>query len=260
MRPSSSFPPAAEPRHPAIRRAWTGRRPRTAGFSLVEVLAALILTVLLVAALMPFAGGVATRWMTGQRRVEEADVWMRATVRLADDTARAIPLTIGADQNQRVVFRGSEREILFVRPSLSAAASSALEVVALTVERTDEGEALVRRSTPYDPGVLDRETSSFEASTTIASGPYRFRFEMVSPRGDRTGEWTDLKALPRLVELSVETTGSRIVPPAPIALPLLASGPKAPPPDKAGQPGSSPQTGTPPPPPPPAGGGGQNRL
>ncbi|MEJ1159961.1 PulJ/GspJ family protein [Prosthecomicrobium sp. N25] len=232
MRPPSSFRPAE-----ALRRRGRGR---TAGFSLVEVIAALVLTVALVAALMPFAGTVAARWMTGQRKIEDADLWMRATARLGDDLARAVPVMTGDEKTPRLVFRAGSREVVFVRPALSAAAGAALEAVALTVEAADDGEALVRRSVPYEPGAADRDPREFAGATTIASGPYRFSFASVSAKGERRDDWTDPKAMPRLLELTVAPASGRAAPPVPIALPVLAAAPRAAQPAQPAAPGQKP--------------------
>ncbi|MBT9289626.1 PulJ/GspJ family protein [Prosthecodimorpha staleyi] len=216
MRPSSSSPARARQRPPATH----GR----AGFSLVEVLAAVVLTVGLIVAAMPFLTGVLGRWMTGQRSLEDADLWMRASLRLSEDTARAIPLVTGDPKSPTVAYRGDDRQIRFVRPSLSSNAASRFETVTITLERTDDGEAVIRRTSPWTPAGFDAPGGGGTA-TTILSGPYRFRFVQVSGSGDRSADWSNPQEMPRLVELVVEPTGRRPVPAAPLALPILANRP-----------------------------------
>lgn len=240
MRPSSSSPAPARSRPPrrqgrvgfspvpaARNRAGFSRFPAArnrAGFSLVEVLAAVVLTVGLIVAAMPFLTGVLGRWMTGQRSLEDADLWMRASLRLSEDTARAIPLVTGDPKSPTVAYRGNDRQIRFVRPSLSSNAASRFETVTFTLERTDDGEAVIRRTSPWTTAGFDAPGGGGTA-TTILSGPYRFRFVQVSGSGDRSSDWSNAQEMPRLVELVVEPTGRRPAPAAPLALPILANRP-----------------------------------
>lgn len=261
MRPSSSSPAPAEP--PAGPGSERRRDPadRRAGFSLVEVLAAVVLTVALVVAILPFFAGVVGRWMTGQRLIEDADLWMRAGLRLAGDTARAVPVMRPGPGEPRLLYAGDERNLLFVRPALSAGAGAAYEIVGLAIERSDDGEAVVRRSAPFDPAAPAPDPGRLGGATTLLSGPWRFRFEHVSARGDRTPAWTTPGELPRLVELVAEPTARRPAPPAPLALPFTAVRPPAgaiPAPVAAGaagarQPGAQPPPGLIPPVRPPGG-------
>lgn len=232
MRPSSSSPSA-------------DRRDPRAGFSLIEILAAVVLTLFLVAAVMPFASTVLARWMTGQRQLEQADLWMRATVRLVDDAARAVTVLVPGGEQPRVFFRGGDREMVFVRPPLATTSRVPLEQVAYTIERSDDGEALVRRSRPFDPTGLGLPAQDYAASTTIASGPYRFRFTHVSAKGVREPEWRETNTMPRLVELTVEATGSRAAPPAAIAMPFIAAHPADTGPKRDTRPGAQGGPGTP---------------
>jgi general secretion pathway protein J len=198
---------------------------QNAGFSLIEVLAALVITGGLLAALLPFASNVSTYWLTGQRSLETSDLWMRLSVRLSADIARAIPLPVGTVKEPRLFWASNGQSILFVRPSVSAVGGGRLEVVAYTIERADDGQAVIRRSMPYDPGALDRAPSSIGNATALASGPFQFQFVTIGREGQAVDAWQDPRELPARVELAIAAAGNRPVPEVPMGFAVAARRP-----------------------------------
>ena len=138
-----------------------------AGFTLVEVLAALVVTAGFVAVVLPFAGRLATRWWVGEARVEAADGWMQGVARLSDDLSQAVPIMVRQGDKAVASFDAGPDFVQFVRPALGSAALG-LETVRFEVRWSAAGSALVRRAARFRPG----DPSAPGSPTTILEGPY----------------------------------------------------------------------------------------
>ena len=193
-----------------------------AGFTLLEVLAALVVTGAVVAVVLPYAGRLATRWWVGEASVEAADGWMQALNRMGDDLAQAVPYGIG-DGDPQSAFQAGPDAIAFVRPALGG--GDGLEAVSYEIRASPAGHALVRRSRGFDPDAFGRDAGG--TSATLLDGPFRFRLVEVAPDGTRRRGWSPADGMPAAVELSAAGTGPAPVPAAPVRLPIVARVPAA---------------------------------
>ena len=220
---ASNSPPAdrAEATEAEGHRRPAAERRRSAGFTLVEVIAALVLTGALAVIVLPFMARTVERWVTGQRLVEDADLWMRVGARLTADLSAVVPLVIPAEGGPKLLFVANDHQIVFVRPALiSTDGPGRLEVVRLTIEASPDGVSLVRRTAPFSSAIIDNDSHVEENATAILTGPYRLSFVLVALDGTRPSEWTSTKSLPRRIEMVASATATRPVPAAPIVLPI----------------------------------------
>ena len=168
-----------------------------AGFALIEVLAALVITASLVAVVLPFASHLLARWRTGQPEIDSADTWMQAIARLSDDLAQAVPITGAGASSDAVEFRLAPGSVKFVRPSLGDSADLGLETVTYVVGSSPAGDVLVRYAQPFVPERFDDETqarpqkhhSRWAFSTCICPDEERPPSERrrAGPQGDARG-------------------------------------------------------------------------
>jgi len=193
-----------------------------AGFSFVEMLAALAITAALVAVVMPFAGRLVERWSNGEQAVQDADAWMQATARIAADLSEAIPLhERSTDRAPRVLFRMDRRSVVLVRPVLAQAAGP-LEFTAYVIEPNQAGgDALVRYSAPFEQGRFDTDPRGFGNATTLLSGSFRLAFRAVNKEMSKSEDWPDPTELPLNLELVATPTGRGLMP-AVTTLPIAA--------------------------------------
>lgn len=199
-----------------------GRDPR-AGFTLIEVLAALVVTGLLVAVVLPYAGRLATHWWVGEATVEAADGWMQAVNRMGDDLAQALPYGIVNEDTPAAAFEVGPDSVAFVRPALGGA--EGLDAVTYEIRPSAGGSALVRRSRPFDPVTFGRDVGG--GTATLLDGPYRFRLVVVAADGTRRRDWKPGDGMPAAVELSTTATGRAPVPAAPVLMAIAARAPAA---------------------------------
>ncbi len=207
-----------------------GGDPR-AGFTLIEVLAALVVTGAFVAAVLPYAARLATHWWVGEATVEAADGWMQAVNRMGEDVAQAVPYGLGGgDAAPAAAFRAGPDGIAFVRPALGDGVG--LDAVSYEVRPSPGGSALVRRSRRFDPAAFGRDVGG--ASATLLDGPFRFRIVEVAADGTRRRDWAPADGMPAAVEVSASGTGRAPVPAAPVLMPIPARAPEAAKPAGAG--------------------------
>ena len=121
------------------------------GFTLIEALAALAISSVIIATTVTLIHMVAGNFDRGTRGVDAADGLMLAVQRLASDFGAA-RYTVWTTQTGFALAFKAERadgekpaQIVFVSEQRSESESSADEVVSLAIEQTDETTRLVRR-------------------------------------------------------------------------------------------------------------------
>lgn len=187
-------------------------RPGRAGFSLIEVLVALAITVLLVVTFAPFASQLVLTWGRGARTAEFIEMLTRADDRMERDLLSAVPMTLTRGDTTAMVFRGAPGSVVFATATPFGPGRGGIELVSFGVEKDGQsGMALVRRRAPLRDAT--QSPSGFRDPVTLLSGPYEFRFEYVAADGTRVKEWQNRLDMPARVELVI-LSGGRLVLPA----------------------------------------------
>lgn len=194
-------------------------RRAKAGFALIEVLASLVITLLLMVALTPFVRQMLATWSRGGEAAALVEVERRGLGRLRDDVRHAIAGAGYGRNEDLAIFRGNEVSLSF--PAVLALGSSAtgVEYLSYTIENTADGRALVRRSAP----MIGSTYGTLTDPVIIASGPFKFFFKYFSRDGQELVEWTASRFdLPARVELNLSSENGSMLS-IPITLPLFAS-------------------------------------
>jgi prepilin-type N-terminal cleavage/methylation domain-containing protein len=205
----------------------TARRNRAraacAGFSLIEVLAAMAIASAIIIATAGLIRDVASFFDRGARGASEAERLMLAVARLAGDFGAARFVPRRTDDGAAIAFAAeaasSERpaRIMFVGAGVIAARSPATrapddELVSLTIEEDGELRRLVRRRAPW-PGPRTRFEDVTPADPVVLlEGRFdmSFVFARVTPDGAMTwyASWAGEAVLPRYVRLFVRDRAS----------------------------------------------------
>ncbi|HEX5958028.1 MAG TPA: hypothetical protein VFY92_05145 [Hyphomicrobiaceae bacterium] len=182
------------------------------------MLAALVVTLLLVVALTPFIGQVLGTWARGTETTRHVELVTRGIGVLRQDLRHAIVWTGFGESDNLLVFRGSEAAMTFPAATGFGPGRDGLEMISVTVDTSDDGRALVRRRAP----LVGSTYAKFRDPVVLLSGPYRYVFRYFAREGPGMPVWTNTQEPPVRVELTV--TGERgPLFSAPIELPLLAS-------------------------------------
>jgi prepilin-type N-terminal cleavage/methylation domain-containing protein len=213
------------------RRADAGRH----GFSLLELLAALAIAAVIIAASTALVHNVALHFEQGTRTVSNDERVILAIERLAADigSARFVPRTTddrSAPSTTPIAFIGQPATVVFVGPGGVAANQSGEEVVSLSVEQEDEVSRLVRRRAPWFGPRTRFEELTFSDPVILLDGRLLISFAFGQFTQDGTLAWSDVwkgqASLPRFVRLNLRdrATGADLLPETEFVIRADASG------------------------------------
>jgi len=199
------------------------RDDRRAGFTLIEVLAALAVGSVIIMATAALIHDVARHFDRGTRGAQEAERLMLAVERLAQDfnSARFVGWT--TERGTAVAFTGEPAtgdrpaKVVFVGDAGIMAGPQGEEVVTLTVEPAGEVMRLVRRRAAWTgPRTRLEEVSPRDAVVLVEGAlDIAFVFGRIAPGGalEWSESWIGQTTLPRFVRLILRdrTTGSDLL-------------------------------------------------
>jgi prepilin-type N-terminal cleavage/methylation domain-containing protein len=199
------------------------RSNRCAGFTLIEVLAALAVGSVIILATAALIHDVARHFDRGTRGAQEAERLMVAVERLAQDfnSARFVGWT--AEGRASLAFTGEPArgdqpaKVTFVGDAGIVAGPQGEEVVTLTIETAGDLTRLVRRRAAWVGPRMRLEDVSPQDAVVLIEGPLDmvFAFGRIAPSGalEWNESWIGQSTLPRFVRLilSDRTTGSDLL-------------------------------------------------
>jgi len=195
------------------------RDDRRAGFTLIEVLAALAVGSVIIMATAALIHDVARHFDRGTRGAQEAERLMLAVERLAQDfnSARFVGWT--TESGTAVAFTGEPAtgdrpaKIVFVGNAGIMAGPQGEEVVTLTVEPAGEVTRLVRRRAAWAGPRTRLEDVSPQDAVVLVEGALdiAFVFGRVAPGGalEWSESWIGQTTLPRFVRLILRDRATR---------------------------------------------------
>lgn len=180
------------------------------GFTLIEALAALTLTGLVLSALAAISAQWLPNWSRGFDRIQQSELVGIAMQRIAADVAAAEYVSPHRDLRQPL-FDGSARSISFVRTALGPNVGVGLDVVRIG-ETTDQGRLVTVRSrvafVPTPIGASAFEQLPVADAVVLLRPPLRLSFTYAGPDLIFRDDWRDQDELPAAIMLTVRDTAS----------------------------------------------------
>jgi general secretion pathway protein J len=203
-------------------------RKRSAGFSLLEVLVALSLLALIMAA-MPSVVQLARRAWESSQAIDAAGSQQIATRFLRDRIAQAMPLAQKrADGSAPVLFEGAADRVTFVAPSIDGPPGTGLFIFDLIASGATGGQkSVLLRWRPYRPTMEGNGGIEGAGERVVLEGVTTFGLRYFG-RQTATGVrgWSDVwpraSSMPELVELRIVSRNSLVANPPPMVIELLA--------------------------------------
>jgi prepilin-type N-terminal cleavage/methylation domain-containing protein len=193
---------------------------RRDGFTLIEVLAALAISSVIIVATAALIHNVAGNFDRGTRGVNAADRLMLAMERLALDFSSARYVAWMTPTGPALAFKGEQADderpaqIVFISSASDLSGPPTDEVIKLMIERSDEVTRLVRRRAAWTgPNMLVDHVSPQDPVVLIEGNlDISFVFGRIAPGSGLvwSGAWTGETTLPRFVRLVLRdrATGS----------------------------------------------------
>jgi prepilin-type N-terminal cleavage/methylation domain-containing protein len=188
---------------------------RNAGFSLVEVMAALVVICLLMVALTPFVNQLLSTWARAGTIGGMVDMTSRGIGQLRKDLRQTVPL---AERPGVVAFRGDEVHFEFPAATGLGLGRGGVEMIAISAEQLEGKQlALVRRRS----GHLTTESGAeLKDPVVLFSGNLQYIFRYIAQDGTRQSTWSDRPDLPVRIELNILDGREPLLPA--LELPLYA--------------------------------------
>jgi general secretion pathway protein J len=185
---------------------------QSAGFTLVEALAATLVMSMIFAGLAMITGQWLPNWDRGAARLQRAALVTLGLDRLTDDLAAAE--FISADvEDKAPLFAGAETSVVLVRTALAPNAPTGLEVVRIAQISDASGLAVVRSTAPLPTGRRsdDAEGLLFSNPVVVLRAPYHLAFSYAGPDRVWRDSWQGRRQLPRAVRVLLRDTASATV-------------------------------------------------
>lgn len=190
-----------------------------AGFTLIEVLATLLLTGLLVSSMMTITGQWLGGWNRGAARLERVESLAVTIDRLALDIQSVIALpAIGRDAVP--TFAGDGNGLMFVHPSIDPGAPAGLEIVRFYKSRDG---ILLRARAAYDPQVQLQKATVGEA-VIVSRDTAGIAFAYMGKEGQYSSEWSQAQP-PTAVRATIPSPAGAGRPDLIVSFPVHASVP-----------------------------------
>lgn len=185
----------------------------SAGFTLVEALAATLLMGIILAALATVTGQWLASWDRGFTRLQRIELLAIGLDRLTDDLAAAEFISIGpGNGNALPMFDGDKLSVTFVRTTLAPNAGGGLEVVRIAETSDGGAPALVRSTAPLPTGALqDADALVFANPVVVIRAPYRVSFSYAGPGRVWRDTWQGQNQLPRAVRAQVRDNATSML-------------------------------------------------
>jgi general secretion pathway protein J len=184
-----------------------GKRIGEQGFTLIEALAALALTGLVLAALATITAQWLPNWNRGFDRIQQTELVGISMQRIAADLAAAEYVPPNRDQ-EKPLFDGSASSVTFVRTALGPNAGVGLDVVRIG-EMTDQGRLVTVRSRAVFAPLSPSEQINFSDPVILMRPPFRLSFAYAGPDRVFRDYWHDADKLPATIMLTVRDATSR---------------------------------------------------
>ena len=184
-----------------------------AGFSLIEAMAALALTAIIIIALSSVAGQWLPNWRRGFVELQRADLLGIGLERLVDDLSAAEYVTPSAGA-PAPLFEGDGSSVVFVRSAIGPDAYPHLEIVRMAEIKEDRGLAMVRTRARFAPTAprAPAQAIAFGNPVTLIRAPFHISFAYAGPDRVWLPSWKGREQLPEAVRISVrDTVANRVL-------------------------------------------------
>ena len=167
-------------------------RHRSAGFTLVELLVAIMILTLFMTASMGAVRIASRSFAAGEERADATEQMRSVADFLRRQFAQLPALTVGEGDDERLAFVGEGEGVLFVTSAPQFSQGPGLVTYSLHGETIDGSKRLTLRYAAFDPGREDLALPDQGEAIVLAEGLDTVEFRYYgSPTEDDIVEWLD---------------------------------------------------------------------
>lgn len=174
------------------------RSSASAGFTLIETLAALAIAGAMFAVIAEFSGRTLRNWHHGESTIAVMEMLTRGLGRLQIDLASAVPMSPPGTDGSTVYFSGDASRLRFVAATGFGVGNNGLELLNIAATPDHDDVLLVRRRGPVlNPPAQMRDP------VVLMRGRIQVRFAYRDAAGQTFKAWTNRPNLPAAVLVQV---------------------------------------------------------
>jgi len=145
------------------------RKMHQQGFTLLELLIALVMVSLVMTAAFGALRVGSRSWESGVERADSVEEMQAFAEFLRRQMAQTVPLAWDDEAGTRIAFAGNQQQVRFVAPAPFESGRVGLLTYTLSIERGPDGSRLQLAYNPYNPGAAGIGRSPDEADITIGT-------------------------------------------------------------------------------------------
>jgi len=187
------------------------QRRSQAGFTLIEMLIAMVLMVGILATLATVTSQWLPNWNRAFARVQRTELFGQGIERLVADLSAAEFMTASRNA-KRPLFDGDEFGVRFVRTAIGPNTQPGLEVVQISTVSDKQGVALVRTRAPFvalPESATIRDLTNFSDPVVLFRSPYRATFSYAGPNRAWLSSWHNADELPVAIRVLVRDAATQ---------------------------------------------------
>lgn len=189
----------------------TFKRRGEAGFTLIEMLAALALASLILVSLNLAMNAVERGVAKTRDSLGRQSALTAATGVFSADVARIAKIRRDPKGDEGYLFEGSARQMIYPLAEREGLATSGLYLVRLRVASGKGSSQLIRERAPLEPGETPGTQARWQDAVVLLDGPFDVSFAYRAQRSGARGwtdSWSGAEAMPEQVRLTIAEPGT----------------------------------------------------